>query len=337
LDGELAISEDEDCLYLRVYVPKVTGDEPLPVMFWIFGGGYSLGDSDEFGWYDGKHLALKRNVIVVAVNYRVGVFGFAALPAAEAADGVLGNMGLLDQRAGMEWTRRNIAAFGGDPNRITIFGESAGGFSVCWHLASRGSRGLFQRAIMESGSCDSPQFFRARNDSLSFTHLYASAVGCNDTDPAQQLGCMQSKSVNDLMKSVADWLNPNWPFSTSDLSRQQVRSHFKSTLGIDSPVAGGYLPALAPIMPWGATVDGSSDGLLAVPLASIKQGDFARVPTIFGTNMNEGSIFIPMLPLVKKGAHFPPTDQDLVSVLAQVFEMYTPSAVQKVIPDIMTQ
>jgi para-nitrobenzyl esterase len=148
---------------------------------------------------------------------------------------------------------------------------------------------------------------------------------------------MQSKSVNDLMKSVADWLNPNWPFSTSDLSRQQVRSHFKSTLGIDSPVAGGYLPALAPIMPWGATVDGSSDGLLVVPLASIKQGDFARVPTIFGTNMNEGSIFIPMLPLVKKGAHFPPTDQDLVSVLAQVFEMYTPSAVQKVIPDIMTQ
>jgi hypothetical protein len=102
-------------------------------MFWIYGGAWSLGGNGEFGLYTGEHLAMKHGVVVVSTNYRLDVLGWLALEelAAESATGAYGNYGLRDQRFAMEWTRDNVRSFGGDPSAVTIFGESAGGFSVC--------------------------------------------------------------------------------------------------------------------------------------------------------------------------------------------------------------
>jgi len=204
-------------LYLHVYRPTgVPADEKLPVLIWIFGGGWVLGDADEFGWYDGTNLATKHRSIVVAMNYRVGPLGFLSLEelAQEDTRGALGSMGLQDQRAAMQWTKANIAAFGGDPTKTAIFGESAGAFSACWHLASPGSAGLFRAAILESGTCDSPQFFRQKGDAVSFGELYASSIGCSGTGAAM-LECLRAQNTEHIMKSLLDFFDPNWPFTNS--------------------------------------------------------------------------------------------------------------------------
>ena len=146
----------EDCLYLNIWTPAKSADERLPVMVWIFGGGMTCGYPAEME-FDGERIA-RRGVILVSVNYRLNAFGFLAHPdlTAEAeAHGEIGtNFGLLDQRAGIAWVKRNIAAFGGDPENITVFGQSAGGRSTWMQVASPWNRGLFQRAIIQSGALD---------------------------------------------------------------------------------------------------------------------------------------------------------------------------------------
>lgn len=141
----------EDCLYLNVWTPAKHPDEKLPVMVWIFGGGLEVGYTSEME-FDGERIA-RRGVILVSVNYRVNVFGFFAHKeiSAENPDGPKANFGLLDQMAGIAWVKRNIAAFGGDPDNITIFGQSAGGGSVTAHVTSPVAEGLFQKAIIQSG------------------------------------------------------------------------------------------------------------------------------------------------------------------------------------------
>jgi para-nitrobenzyl esterase len=141
----------EDCLYLNLWRPEQAKGR-LPVMVWIFGGGFAAGSSSE-PRQDGGNLC-KKGVLVVSFNYRLGVFGFLAHPdlARESGRGSSGNYGLLDQVAALKWVNGNIARFGGDPGNVTIFGESAGSFSVSALMASPLARGLFQRAIGESGS-----------------------------------------------------------------------------------------------------------------------------------------------------------------------------------------
>ena len=144
----------EDCLYLNLWVPR--GGAKLPVMVWIHGGGYAAG-SGTMALYDGKALA-KRGVIVVTINYRLGRLGFFAHPALKAERDAkypgepMGLYGILDQIAALQWVRRNIEAFGGDPGNVTIFGESAGGGSVTQLMVSPLSKGLFARAISQSGA-----------------------------------------------------------------------------------------------------------------------------------------------------------------------------------------
>lgn len=142
----------EDCLSLNVWTPAKSAKEKLPVMVWIFGGGFMAGGTSE-PRQDGENLA-KRGVVVVSMNYRLGVFGFFSHPelTKESDRRASGNYGLMDQRAALEWVKRNIAAFGGDPRNVTIFGESAGSFSVSAQMASPLSRGLFHKAIGESGA-----------------------------------------------------------------------------------------------------------------------------------------------------------------------------------------
>jgi para-nitrobenzyl esterase len=143
--------EKEDCLYLNVYAPA-TADKhsKLPVMFWIHGGGYSGGSGDE-PRHNGDFLPLK-GVVLVTINYRLGVFGFlATTDLAKEANGAAGNYGMMDMVAALQWVRDNIQKFGGDPGNVTIFGESAGSFAVSTLMAAPSARGLFAKAIGESG------------------------------------------------------------------------------------------------------------------------------------------------------------------------------------------
>lgn len=165
--------DSEDCLYLNVYAPP--GRERgrgLPVLFMIHGGGLLNGAGDQ---HDGSLIVRTDNVIVVSVNYRLGVFGFLDVPGLGTTPlTASGNYGLLDQEAALAWVHRNIAAFGGDPGRVTIDGESAGGWSVCALLASPLARGLFSGAIMQSGSCLSQPASSAQSGGLAF----AARAGC---------------------------------------------------------------------------------------------------------------------------------------------------------------
>ena len=133
--------QSEDCLGLNVWTPARSASEKLPVMVWIHGGGFVIGASSQSA-YDGEPLAAE-GVVVVSINYRLGIFGFLAHPALskESPQGVSGNYGLLDMVAALEWVKRNIGVFGGDPNNVTIFGESAGGTAVCLLMVSATSSG----------------------------------------------------------------------------------------------------------------------------------------------------------------------------------------------------
>lgn len=147
----LGTKPSEDCLYLNVWTPAEAPARKLPVMVWIYGGGFVNGGSSP-DVYSGANFA-KRGLVFVSFNYRLGRFGFFGHPAltAESNGGLLGNYGYMDQIAALQWVRRNIAAFGGDPENVTLFGESAGGGSVLAMMTSPLSRGLFQKAIIESG------------------------------------------------------------------------------------------------------------------------------------------------------------------------------------------
>lgn len=146
----IPVSGKEDCLQLNVYVPEIAvKDHLLPVMVWFHGGGYTSGDSSSRLY--GPEYLLDKDVILVTVNYRLGIFGFLTLGVNDLA----GNQGMWDQLQGLKWVQRNIGAFGGDSNQVTIFGESAGGFSVSFHLTSHQSRNYFHSAIVQSGPLES--------------------------------------------------------------------------------------------------------------------------------------------------------------------------------------
>jgi para-nitrobenzyl esterase len=143
---------DEDCLYLNVWTPAKTGSEHLPVIVYFYGGGFIAGDGSE-PRYDGESIA-RKGIVAVTVNYRLGIFGFLSYPelTKESPHHASGNYGLLDQTAALQWVQKNIAAFGGDPKKITIAGESAGSFSVSAQMASPLSKNIIAGAIGESGS-----------------------------------------------------------------------------------------------------------------------------------------------------------------------------------------
>lgn len=156
IQGNDTTSKSEDCLYLNIWTPAKTMDEKIPVLVWIYGGGFSFGSTSE-PVYNGAALA-KKGIILVSIAYRVGQLGFLAHPelSAENPNKVSGNYGILDQIAGLKWVQENIAAFGGDPDKVTIFGESAGGISVSMLCASPLAEGLFQGAISQSGGSFGP-------------------------------------------------------------------------------------------------------------------------------------------------------------------------------------
>ena len=184
----------EDCLYLNVSTPTPHSLIKRPVLVWIHGGGL-VGDTGSN--YDGTKLA-KTGAVVVTINYRLGALGFLAHPAlASRPGGPAGNYGLMDQQAALHWVQRNIAQFGGDPHNVTIAGESAGGLSVLAHVTSRSSKGLFQRAIVESGAFALEQEPLAKAE--TFGKEFATKVGC----PDQSADCLRKVPAQTLVDNIS--------------------------------------------------------------------------------------------------------------------------------------
>ena len=188
----------EDCLSLNLWMPAAPAEKPLPVMVWIYGGGFVAGSSSE-PRQDGGNLCMK-GVLVVSFNYRLGIFGFFSHPelTKESGRGASGNYGLMDQVAALRWVRKNIAAFGGDPGNVTIFGESAGSFSVSALMASPLAKGLFNRAIGESGA-----FF---SSTLGLRPLAASEKSnlefAKTSLAAESIEALRAKPAEEILKAV---------------------------------------------------------------------------------------------------------------------------------------
>jgi para-nitrobenzyl esterase len=255
---------EEDCLQLNIWAPaEAEAGSRLPVMLWIHGGGMVQGSGTE-ALYDGAALALGQSVVVVTTNYRLGALGFLAHPAfvgKDPAQPAAGNYGLLDQQAALRWLRDNIEAFGGDPERLMIFGESAGGVSVCAQMASPLTRGLFSAAAMQSGNCltDGIAALDETRGRLAPAfeqgQRFAEAAGCADaTDPA---ACLRALPLETIMATLP------------------------GEVGVLNPGAETY----------GPVIDGQV--LLEAPGEAIRAGRAARLPFIAGATADEGSIFVP--------------------------------------------
>lgn len=186
---------NEDCLYLNVTAPKMAGNEKLPVLFWIHGGGFVDGASSD---YDASKLANQGNIIVVSVNYRLSLLGFFAHPALNKEGHLFANYGLLDQQFALRWTKENISKFGGNPDNITVAGQSAGGASVAYNLISPLTKGMFQRAIIQSSASylSATPMSVAEKKAINF----AEAAGCGRGVDAATATCLRNLPADKLMK-----------------------------------------------------------------------------------------------------------------------------------------
>jgi para-nitrobenzyl esterase len=190
-------SNNEDCLYLNVWAPTAAA-QPRPVMVWVHGGGFVEGYSAA-KQYDATRLASRANAVVVTVNYRVGALGFLAADALDAADGrhVSGNYGLLDVQAALQWVNRNAAAFGGDPHKITVMGESAGANLVLGLLASPASEGLFARAIVQSSTDGAHTVPLVQAEKQVYARTLEE-IGCSSGPDL--LGCLRTAPVQSFLR-----------------------------------------------------------------------------------------------------------------------------------------
>ncbi|MCZ0070703.1 carboxylesterase/lipase family protein [Bacillus sonorensis] len=194
------VEKSEDCLCLNVFAPQSSG-ENRPVMVWIHGGAFYLGAGSE-PLYDGSHLAADGDVIVVTINYRLGPFGFLHLSSVNQS--YSNNLGLLDQIAALKWVKENISSFGGDPDNITVFGESAGSMSIASLLAMPDAKGLFQKAIMQSGASETMPKEKAETAAETFLHILNI-----DPDHSEQLHDVSAKELLEAADELRDVMGEN--------------------------------------------------------------------------------------------------------------------------------
>jgi para-nitrobenzyl esterase len=301
----------EDCLYLNVYTPKVRPGGSRPVLVWIHGGGLVQDGARD---YDGSKLAAD-GVVVVTINYRLGALGFLAHPAlASQPGGAAGNYGLMDQQAALRWVQRNIAHFGGDPHSVTIAGESAGGLSVLAQMVSPGARGLFQRAIVQSGTFALNQRPLAAAEAAGQT--FATAVGC----PDQSAACLRNAPVSDLVANfgveipgVVDGAVLTQPIGTALARGQFARvpvingiTHDEELLFVDglklTVSQGTNIPLAAPLT---SDANYQADLAQALGVSSARAAAIANVyplsanparpDEVFGTAVSDASFACPAL------------------------------------------
>ncbi|XP_042342696.1 acetylcholinesterase-like [Plectropomus leopardus] len=247
----------EDCLYLNVWSPRANKTQPkpmplAPVLVWIYGGAFMSGTSS-LDMYDGRFLCKSEDVVVVSMNYRIGAFGFLSLPDNK---NIKGNAGLLDQRLALNWVADNIAAFGGDPMKVTLFGESAGSASVGFHLVSPGSQRLFQRAVMQSGSPNAQWASVSKAENWNRSMKLVTLLGCPTSPSADMEACLQGA---DPLKIAM---------------KQYEAAPSASSVTIFVPhVDGDFLPDKAEIL--------------------LSTGTLLQKEVMFGINKDEGTYFLP--------------------------------------------
>ena len=232
----------EDCLYLNVWTPAQNAKDRLPVLVWIYGGGFA-GGATSIPVYNGEKLA-SRGVVVVSVAYRVGLFGFLAHPelSAESKQHVSGNYGLLDLIGALQWIRRNVAAFGGDPGRVTIFGESAGGIAVSMLAASPLAKGLFHGAISQSGGSFGPfskspvpgENMRVLADAEQSGVEFAKSAGAGSARELRALSTEKLQAAARQQRGMA------WPIVDGWVIPDDQHRLYESRLFNDTPVMVGY-------------------------------------------------------------------------------------------------
>ncbi|GLH10274.1 Acetylcholinesterase [Gryllus bimaculatus] len=282
----------EDCLYLNLWVPerlrlRHQGEQRerprVPMLVWIYGGGYMSGTST-LDVYDADIMAASTDVIVASMNYRVGAFGFLYLKTFFGGDSeeAPGNMGMWDQALAIRWLKDNAAAFGGDPELITLFGESAGGGSVSLHLLSPVTRDLARRGIMQSGTLNAPWSYMTGEKATEVARTLVDDVGCNSTDlnvsPSKVMACL--RAVDSKTLSVQQW-NSYW-----------------GILGFPS----------AP------TIDGVF--LPKHPLDLLKDGGFEDTEILIGSNQDEGRTPLPHhFTIVRRQLSFLIDNFDLIVLL----------------------
>ncbi|CEF63281.1 Acetylcholinesterase [Strongyloides ratti] len=259
----------EDCLYLNIYIPnEIDSTKKLAVLIWIYGGGFWSGCSS-LDVYDGKIFATEENVIIVTLNYRVTVFGFLYMGREEAP----GNMGLWDQLMAMKWVHKHIEVFGGDPETVTIFGESAGAASVSMHMLSEKSTPYFKRAILQSGSATAPWALENRKVALHrvlvvYEHMKCGNISRNldEVNMDKVLDCFMKASAKKILDS--EW-SPVMEFAD---------------------------------FPWVPVIDG--DFLVEQASTSLKEGRFKKTDLLVGSNQDEAIYFI----VYQLGDIFPPEE-----------------------------
>lgn len=248
----------EDCLYLDVHAPK--GNGPFPVMVWIHGGAFNTGGAVT---YQSPTPLVSKGVVVVAINYRLGPLGFLGDATLENASGGVGNYGVMDQQAALRWVKANIAAFGGDPANVTIFGESAGGFSVLTHLASPLSKGLFHKAIVESGAyAVNSQLTKAALETGSRTIVTNALGAAARAGVALPAGCTSSSATAACLRALP-----------ASVIQNQLAPAFNAVYSSPTPsVDGEVLPQSV--------------------RATFSAGQNNAVPLINGSNQDEWSLFL---------------------------------------------
>ncbi len=290
--GLLGYEGNEDCLTLNIWAPVAPG--PRPVMVFIHGGGFQRGAGSK-PQYEGSVLARAGDVVVVTLNYRLGPFGFLTTEAleTESDDGSVGNYGIRDQIAALEWIRRNIAAFGGDGDNVTIFGESAGGLAVCVLLGSPMADGLYHRAIIESGAgcygfLEPDVETETRPSMLDRGAELVVQAECDDAP--DEMECMRTVDAELIVE-------------------------------YNAPVLGRSFPASLQYCP---TLDGVV--LAEDPLDRIARGDAPIVPIISGSNADESSIFTIGTPILTWRAFEDAVRELLGDDDEAVLRIYPPSA-----------
>ncbi len=238
-DQRLNLKQSEDCLYINIYLPKsAVAGQKLPVAVWLHGGGNTAGSGSN---HDGGRMAELNDIVVVTVNHRLGALGFLNHPAfrSETKDGLSGNYGIEDTKAALSWVKTNIASFGGDPAKVTVFGESSGASNICaMAVPSSGADGLYRAQIIESDDCFHDIETAAGSEDKAVK--WAETMGCgSSTDIAS---CLREKPVEDFIAAGGRWF-PH--VDTNGLLK---------TFGIDA----------------------------------IAAGDFIKIPTLIGSNRDEG-------------------------------------------------
>jgi para-nitrobenzyl esterase len=268
-------TQDEDCLSVNVYTPKVAPAQPLPVMVFIYGGAFTSGSAS---LYDGQGLSEKGPVVVVTMNYRLGALGFLALPELDGqrSGKPSGSDGIRDQQLALQWVKDNIATFHGDASNVTVFGESAGSMSTCIHMVSPGSQGLANRYIMESGACvGKSTLLNTEAQAVALSNelgaAFCSAAGdggaASAGGPEDVLTCLRAQDPTKLMT----WVPPATDVQT----------------GINALLGNLLGPPFAP------TVEGPGGVLPDLPANLIATGKFNKDATVLaGTNVNEWGLFV---------------------------------------------